>query len=47
MVSAPQHGQNLQNAQKAGAEVEDVFQGSVSIDEINMRPTYGKNKECN
>ena len=47
MVSAPQHGQNLQNAQKAGANVEDVFHGSVSIDEINMRPTYGKNKECN
>ena len=27
MVSAPQHGQHLQNSQNAGANVEDVFQG--------------------
>jgi hypothetical protein len=47
MVSAPRNGQHLQQAQDAGANVEDVFHGSVSIDEINMRPTYGKNKECN
>lgn len=47
MVKAPQHGQRLQDAKNAGANVEDMFHANLWLRLFNMVPDSGKNKECN